>query len=185
MNNNNFKNYDADLLKKKSKVLKNNSITSYSVASNSKMITGSYKYPDGSEYKGEWNNDGQRHGFGVLLLNDGTKYIGEFEFGLCHGLGVMSFADGSRFEGEFNQGKYHGCGIFVRCDRMKFEGEFQDGKVSGKGLLTFTDGSHGLPRNEGYFEGNKLIYREKCTEIISKANQVAKMATNLMSSKYT
>lgn len=117
----------------------------YSSTSNmSKPITGSYKYPDGSEYRGEWNFDGQRHGFGILLLNDGTKYIGEFEHGLCHGLGVMTFADGSKFEGEFFQGKYNGLGVFTRCDSMKYEGEFKEGKVCGKGLLTFTDGTHGL-----------------------------------------
>ena len=28
------------------------------------MIQASYKYPDGSEYKGEWNAEGQRHGIG-------------------------------------------------------------------------------------------------------------------------
>ncbi|CAF4296875.1 unnamed protein product [Rotaria sp. Silwood2] len=37
------------------------------------------------------------------------------------------------------------------------------------GLLTFTDGSHGLPRNEGHFENNKLVRRKKCTDIIRKA----------------
>jgi hypothetical protein len=35
-----------------------------------------YNYPDGSVYTGDWNSDGQRHGFGVLTLIDGTKYSG-------------------------------------------------------------------------------------------------------------
>ena len=35
-----------------------------------------YNYPDGSSYTGDWNSDGQRHGFGVLTLIDGTKYSG-------------------------------------------------------------------------------------------------------------
>lgn len=147
------------------------------------MIQASYKYPDGSEYKGEWNNEGQRHGFGILLLHDGTKYMGEFENGLCHGLGVMIFPDGSKYEGEFNHGRYNNLGVFTRCDRMKYEGEFTDGKVIGRGLLTFTDGTHGLPRNEGYFEGNKLIQREKCTDVINRAVQTAKNANKLINSK--
>lgn len=107
------------------------------------MKQASYKYADGSEYKGEWNSEGQRHGFGILLLNDGTKYIGEFEGGLCHGLGVMTFADGSKYEGEFANGKFNNHGVFTRCDRMKYEGEFKTGKILGRGLLTFTDGTHG------------------------------------------
>jgi hypothetical protein len=32
------------------------------------MINESYLYADGSEYKGEWNKDGQREGFGSLTL---------------------------------------------------------------------------------------------------------------------
>jgi hypothetical protein len=147
------------------------------------MIQASYKYPDGSEYKGEWNSEGQRNGFGILILNDGTKYIGEFENGLCHGLGVMTFADGSKYEGEFINGKFNGLGIFTRCDRMKYEGEFKDGKVLGRGLLTFTDGTHGLPRNEGVFEGNKLVHREKCSDIINKATQIAMKANKSITSK--
>jgi hypothetical protein len=66
-------------------------------------------------------------------------------------LGIMVFSDGSKYEGEFNCGKYNNFGVFTRCDQMKYEGEFKDGKVIGKGLLTFTDGSHGLPRNEGNY----------------------------------
>ena len=46
------------------------------------MLQASYKYPDGSEYKGEWNRDGQRHGFGMLILSDNTKYMGEWVNGL-------------------------------------------------------------------------------------------------------
>ena len=142
-----------------------------------------FKYPDGSEYNGEWNQDGQRHGYGTLILNDGTKYIGEFENGLCHGLGNMIFPDGSKYEGEFCEGRFENCGVFTRCDRMKYEGEFKSGKVFGRGILTFTDGSHGLPRNEGIFEGNKIIKREKCDDIIQKANQAAKNAEKLINNK--
>ena len=66
---------------------------------------------------------------------------------------------------------------------MKYEGEFREGKVIGKGLLTFTDGSHGLPRNEGVFEQNKLTQRLKCTDAISKATQAAKNANKLINGK--
>ena len=147
------------------------------------MLQALYKYPDGSEYKGEWNQEGQRHGFGTLILNDSTKYIGEFENGLCHGLGVMTFPDGSKYEGEFTYGKFEPCGVFTRCDKMRYEGEFKCGKVNGRGILTFADGSHGLPRNEGLFQDNKLVAREKSTDIIEKANQAAKNANKLINNK--
>lgn len=100
-----------------------------------KMHSAAYTYPDGSSYTGEWNADGQRDGFGVLTLTDGTIYSGEFRDGLCDGLGVMVFADGSKYEGQFSQGRYHNLGVFTRCDKMKYEGEFHQGKVNGLGLM--------------------------------------------------
>lgn len=47
------------------------------------------------------------------------------------------------------------------------------------GLLTFPDGSHGMPRNEGFFENNKLLRREKCTAIIQRAQGASKSAHSL------
>ena len=55
-----------------------------------------YKYPDGSEYRGEWNEQGQRQGSGQMIFSDGARYTGRFENGLCTGPGVMTFKDGSR-----------------------------------------------------------------------------------------
>ena len=60
-------------------------------------MRGTYQYPDGSEYKGEWSGEGQREGYGVMKFTDGSQYYGMFKAGLCHGLGVMIFGDGSRY----------------------------------------------------------------------------------------
>jgi hypothetical protein len=78
-------------------------------------MQGTYRYPDGSEYtgneiiksiennsfrlsktKGEWNEDGQRHGLGQLVFTDQAKYRGRFENGLFSGLGSISYPDGSK-----------------------------------------------------------------------------------------
>lgn len=48
-----------------------------------------------------------------------------------------------------------------------------------KGLLTFPDGSHGIPRNEGLFENNKLLRREKCSAVVQRAQSASKSARNL------
>ena len=63
--------------------------------------------------------------------------------------GVLTFPDNSKFEGQFAGGKFDGYGVYLRADKMKFEGLFKAGQVLGGGLLTFSDGSHGLPRQEG------------------------------------
>lgn len=142
------------------------------------LTKGSFTYSSGEEYRGEWK-EGRRHGIGQLTFADGTAYVGHFENGLFHGCGVLSFADGSRYEGEFVQGKFSGVGVFTRYDNMTFEGEFKGGRVYGFGLLTFPDGSHGVPRNEGFFENNKLLRREKCQAVIQRAQIASKSAHNL------
>ncbi|NWI13312.1 MORN4 protein, partial [Crypturellus soui] len=169
------------------------------------LTKGSFTYSSGEEYRGEWK-EGRRHGIGQLTFADGTAYVGHFENGLFHGCGVLTFSDGSRwahrlhssrvlargspgsaescaaphrYEGEFVQGKFNGVGVFTRCDKMTFEGEFKGGRVYGFGLLTFPDGSHGVPRNEGFFENNKLLRREKCQAVIQRAQSASKSAHNL------
>ncbi|XP_070326076.1 MORN repeat-containing protein 4 isoform X1 [Odocoileus virginianus] len=122
---------------------------------------------------------GRRHGFGQLMFADGGTYLGHFENGLFNGFGVLTFSDGSRYEGEFAQGKFNGVGVFIRHDNMTFEGEFKNGRVDGLGLLTFPDGSHGIPRNEGLFENNKLLRREKCSAVVQRAQSASKSARSL------
>jgi MORN repeat len=36
--------------------------------------TGGFRYEDGTRYIGDWNQKGQKHGMGHLLLPDGTRY---------------------------------------------------------------------------------------------------------------
>ncbi|KAL0964639.1 hypothetical protein UPYG_G00326880 [Umbra pygmaea] len=142
------------------------------------LTRGSFTYTSGEEYHGEWI-EGRRHGMGQLKFSDGTCYSGQFENGLFHGSGVLLFPDGSRYEGEFVQGKFQGTGVFSRFDGMKFEGEFKCGRVEGYGLVTFTDGNHGVPRNEGLFENHKLQKREKCPGVVHRAQSSASTARSL------
>ena len=135
-----------------------------------------YTYPEGDVYDGCWNNEGKKHGIGILNLTDGSKYEGKFSDGLFDGHGILTFPDGSKYEGEFSKGKYSGYGIYTRCDGMKYEGKFSDGKVNGPGLITFPDNGHGRPRNEGIFEGTKLLKREKVPEAIEKAQKAGDRA---------
>lgn len=36
--------------------------------------TGGYRYEDSTRYIGDWNQKGQKHGMGHLLIPDGTRY---------------------------------------------------------------------------------------------------------------
>jgi hypothetical protein len=58
--------------------------------------TGGYRYGNGAVYVGAWNSTGRRHGYGHLLLPDGTRYDGFFHDGLFHGFGMLTFSDGAK-----------------------------------------------------------------------------------------
>lgn len=47
------------------------------------------------------------------------------------------------------------------------------------GLLTFPDGAHGVPRNEGLFQNHKLQKREKCLGTVQRAQASASSARSL------
>lgn len=74
------------------------------------------------------------------------------------------------------QGWFHGSGTFWRADGTKFEGEFRGGRIWGLGLVTFNDGSHGFPRNEGYFQDCKMLKKKKCPDVVQRVQKVALMA---------
>ncbi|CAH0668737.1 unnamed protein product [Spodoptera exigua] len=43
-------------------------------------------------------------------------------------------------------------------------------------LVTFSDGSNGFPRNEGFFQDCRLVRRKRCPEVVQRAQKVAYMA---------
>ena len=49
---------------------------------------GTYKFKDGSIYKGEWHKD-LMHGKGVYIWPDESMYDGEFVYGKRHGFGKL------------------------------------------------------------------------------------------------
>jgi len=46
------------------------------------------------------------------------------------------------------------------------------------GLVTFADGGHGLPRQEGKFDSGKLIESCDCSSQVKKAQEAAATARN-------
>lgn len=80
------------------------------------------------------------------------------------------------------------------------QGQFQDGRAHGQGLVTFADGSHGQPKQEGRFEGDRCgrccvhvatsteraavpvcrcVQRGQATEATRRARQLASQARAL------
>jgi len=85
--------------------------------------------------------------------------------------------------GEFSEGLFHGFGVYARSDGMIYEGGFKQGQTFGPGLITFPNGFNGEPKQEGFFEGTRLVRREPVPEYIKRAKVSRERAlkTNLLS----
>ena len=100
---------------------------------------GTYTYPDGRKYSGEWRNK-LFNGQGTLTYANGDEYIGEFNDGKISGQGIFEFAFGRKYAGEFKNGKLYGQGTLEYTNGNKYVGEFKNGRYYGTGTLTYADG---------------------------------------------
>jgi hypothetical protein len=57
-------------------------------------------FNDGSIYKGQWNYSGNKHGYGVYIDRDGSKYEGYFVNGNISGRGRFINTKGDFYEGK-------------------------------------------------------------------------------------
>ena len=118
-------------------------------------------YPDGSYYKGYWENN-KAEGKGEFIHSSGDKYVGNWHNNKRHGKGIYNSKDGKEYEGywkndkpdgegkeiinvgniyigAFSKGKRNGHGRLQMKNGCIYEGNFKDGKMNGKGIYTFTD----------------------------------------------
>jgi len=80
------------------------------------------------QYEGDFV-DWKKHGKGVYqLLNDGSRYEGDFVNDVPEGYGEFTYADGTVFRGLWKNGKQHGIGEEINPDGVKRDGEWVDGK---------------------------------------------------------
>jgi hypothetical protein len=112
---------------------------------------GAVELENGAIYIGEWNQKGERHGKGVQIWNDGSKYEGYWRRDKANGKGRLIHADGDMYEGEWIDDKAHGKGVYLHTDGAKYVGEWKEDKQHGKGIETWPDGA----RYEGDYQSGK------------------------------
>ena len=110
---------------------------------------GTFTYPDGSKYVGDWQHD-FKEGKGIMLSLD-AEYDGSWSGNRRHGRGKqISFIHPAEcrkkyphlhpdecrkvYEGDWVDGKRHGFGTFS-FDGSKYEGEWQKDEYHGEGKL--------------------------------------------------
>ena len=84
------------------------------------------------KYKGEFNEDGERHGYGIYTSRNGNEYRGEWQNNQREGLGVVKVGNGDVFEGQFEGNSKNGVGVYHyqdgECDLSRYENDHRVGK---------------------------------------------------------
>ena len=96
----------------------------------------------GSCYRGDWNLNVKRHGYGEFINIDGSKYEGFWENNIIKGQGRLIDTSGGYYEGEWLNGKLNGKGIYVRIDGFTYKGDWCDDKQNGYGEEIYNNGSN-------------------------------------------
>ena len=92
-------------------------------------------------YKGFWNVDKKKNGYGILVKSDGSKSEGMFSNGRLSGYGRYIAANGDVFEGEYLNGVINGHGVYIHYDGNVYIGDWLEDKTHGNGKEYFIDGS--------------------------------------------
>lgn len=98
--------------------------------------------------------DGKANGYGVAILNTGSRYVGEWKNNQRHGQGVFYWKDGEYYEGNYEGDKRNGQGTYFWPNGEKYVGQWKDDLRSGKGAFF---GKDGKLMTKGIWEDDKMI----------------------------
>jgi hypothetical protein len=139
-------------------------ISAQCIAGDCKNGAGTYVFPSGARYIGEFKN-GEIHGKGVCYYTDKSKYSGEWENRYPEGKGTKTYTDGTKRTGLWKKGKpvdENGKILEDYIAKKKEERQddgtnIQSGCLSGdckngQGIFAYPDGS----KYEGKFVNGKF-----------------------------
>lgn len=136
---------------------------------------------NGDVYRGEFNENGEFHGYGVMCYADGGYYTGQFEFGKRHGKGTYRHHTGDVYIGEYYNGEEHGYGKTIYKDLGFHIGEYYDGERGGNGKIVTKELIivNGNWRNN-IVHGNCKIYVNGKTLLCNANNGAITLTDNLL-----
>ncbi|MFK7814436.1 MAG: MORN repeat-containing protein [Maribacter sp.] len=85
-------------------------------------------------YVGQVKN-GKANGFGIALLDTGSRYEGQWKNNQRNGDGTFYWADGEYYVGTYNNDKRSGYGTYFWPNGEKYAGEWKEDKRSGSGEI--------------------------------------------------
>jgi len=104
-------------------------------------------------YVGSVKN-GKANGYGVALLNTGSRYLGFWKDNQRHGEGTFYWNDGEYYQGQYKDDKRNGQGTYYWPNGEKYVGQWKEDKRSGKGAFYSKEGKL---MAKGIWEGDKMV----------------------------
>jgi len=111
-------------------------------------------HDDDIGYQGERNAQGEPHGNGRCLFDDGGVYDGEWADGAQHGTGTYLWSWGDSYTGGWQRGKKHGQAVHTYADGGKFVGAMADDMRNGYGRFKYGHGDE----YDGYYVNDLKDY---------------------------
>lgn len=112
---------------------------------------GTYQYPNGNRYIGDFN-DGKPNGKGILYCANGNKYIGHWQDNWQQGEGKFIFNEGHEYFGQFQRSQFHGKGVMKYANGDVYDGDWVANTPEGHGSYSFHTGD----RYEGQFRQGRF-----------------------------
>jgi len=128
------------------------------------MGQGTFTWPDGEKYVGEWK-DSKRTGQGTYTYTNGDKYVGEWNDSKRTGQGTFTYSPngesaGHKYVGEWKDNAYNGQGTYTHADGTVEEGTWKDDKLNGQATVTYADGTV----EEGIWKDDEFQYAKAPTK---------------------
>jgi len=108
-------------------------------------------------YVGEVKND-KANGYGIALLDTGSRYEGQWKNNQRHGEGTFYWPDGEYYVGNYVSDRRNGAGTYYWPNKEKYIGQWKDDKRNGQGTFYGKDGE---VVTKGIWKDDKLDKPEK------------------------
>ncbi len=108
-------------------------------------------------YVGSVTNQ-KANGYGIALLDSGSRYEGEWKDNQRHGEGVFYWKDGEYYEGSYQNDQRSGAGSYYWPNGDKYVGHWKNDKRNGQGSFY---GKKGPVVTKGIWKNDKLVTQEK------------------------
>jgi len=104
-------------------------------------------------YTGEKDSQGQMHGVGRYVYNNGDSYVGQWVKSKYEGLGKYRWSIGDEYIGSYAKHQRDGKGLLKLACGDTYTGEFKTDLYHGFGVYVFQSGEYGSYR--GYYEAGR------------------------------